>query len=703
MMVKDNSHECRLVNVEAQLQFQKEEAVASIRDKSTWALADDSDSDMPHVEIQFENGPFFHDTNSATREVPSTVFLTSSSSSAIDESAHLIASAPEAPTDPSESNEGCAIQSSSGFSLGDILSGATTASANNSTGSPTSSFFPDWGLNKKEADDASVTSAAYFDPSDFSPRTWSNLLTEQEVVLGLAVIYLTISLTHPLLFLAGALTALSTATAVGAGYDFLVEGPLRKCLCGYYSDSTATTAGEATIDSPAEQEGRLSSFPASAPDISTPILSIEEKPGKGQPEAPTSLPPSVPTTDEEERLTTTEEVAFAPTSTMNTFSTMAEYGLHENWIEVHYPPLDHPVIEKHEFMGLSVKHFFEVFLADDAPYNYREFQKKRGDKNIEYGSWSSVFPKTTDEEILTTLSLHPEATGSFPHELEYDEFLTRKLHFQAKTNNSFLGPPYATTTKEQRLLLVNKKLGILEMKTTLADIPFCDRFYVMERWILKAEKSSDGTYRCYLSTCCQVFFVKSCPFESQIRTKTKSSLNDVSTAWLHMASKALVLSEKHKEERIRQQQDLLMDGPQKGKMDKDEDRCEKSNENTSPATDHSDACTQHTEVMTDFATVDEEGMETFEVTESDMYKTFELFEQALPETKERKHRARRRAFSSMSSSSSVENGNRRNAISRLGRLVSPQRRRSMGGKPRSEAMLNSQDEGHRRSMSSVYT
>ena len=346
-------------------------------------------------------------------------------------------------------------------------------------------------------DAQSVQSQTIFSRGDFETSYWLSALTSNSGYLGLAVIAVTISLAHPLLFMATALTALGTATAVGASYDCFVE--VAPCC---------TSARSMPVDDTIVTEEDMNPAP--------PVEAVTETVDDTEPVAALPLPPPV-----------------APSRKLQ---------LPSNWLNVHYPVLEYPVLTQQKLEGLNVVQFFDVFLSDSAPYNFREFQVRRGDKNVEYGTWRPV----QDE---STLSMHPLAVP-FPVGLEYRTWVERELHFKAKTNNSFLGPPYATTTKRQRCLILNKKMAVLEMKTTLADIPFCDRFYVLERWLLTAEKDSKGIYHLQITSTTSIIFNKSCPFESQIRSKSKNSLSDVGKAWYVMASKALEMAKQARLDRL---------------------------------------------------------------------------------------------------------------------------------------------------------
>ena len=698
-MIKEKNHECRrLGNVEENTNLQEKM--------------------MPTIEIQVEkldSTDTLHsqEKEAGSRSVPSTVFLTCA---AVESENNDLPLAPPSPKSSPTAAAKLGIHNNASeasilpSAVLDIFSGATTASTADSTGSP-SSFVPHipetWCMSNNnittpdETDEESVVSTSYFDSSDFSPYNWTEILTEHEVMVGLAVVYLTISLTHPLLFLAGALTALSTATAVGAGYD---------CVCGFpsSSDSTTVTATEEESKIPAvvAPDG-VGLVPMVSPDTcrtTTEAASMETgtQAGKVSDAVPSTMGQTTTLAQPTQTKTLAQPTIVSPCTSLvsaTSFATtamqkqQADVLLREGWIPSHYPPLGHAVIEKHEFFGLNVNQFFQVFLADDAPYHYKEFQKKRGDKNIHYGNWKNVHQDNNNDDIVTTstapLSMHPSADLPFPPELDCSEFITRTLSFQAKTNNSLFGPPYASTTKKQRLMIVNKRFGILEAKTTLADIPFCDGFFIMERWILTAQKGeTDGNYRCQISTSCQVFFVKSCPFQSQIRTKTISSITDVSKAWLHMATQALALSEQHKQKRIRQEQhEYSLDD---GEEDK---RCMKKSqkEETSKGNGRSGPVGANTLQRQDLRTlqqVDEAESQSIQVSAYDLQKNAEQRRcdiEESPQTPPRRHPSqlkerilsgRRRTLLSLSSSSTISDKESRNRpLSRIGRFLSPQRGR----------------------------
>jgi hypothetical protein len=383
-----------------------------------------------------------------------------------------------------------------------------------------------------DPDASSVQSQTLFTQDDFSSSLWLNALTANSAYISVAaVIALTISMAHPILFGAAALTALGTATAVSASYDYWTEGPLAACCRPSDVDDRLL----ASVDAP-------TSLPDAASSTMTGIASDDTRISG----TATPIFPALPTLGEG----STEEASPRMMPSSPTSRTLLQTH--------HFPPLDVSVM-KTSLEGLHAPQFFAVFFADAAPYNFQAFQLQRGDKNVRYGLWRNVVTTAGDAQPPQSLSLHPAAaTGpAAPPASSFQSWQERELHFQAKTNNALLGPPYATTRKHQRILVVSKKLAVLEMKTTLADIPFCDRFFVLERWWLQAAKDASGVYHLQIEATAAVMFTKSCPFASPIRTKTARSLQDVAKSWCHMARQALVLTKQAKQDRLllSQQQD----------------------------------------------------------------------------------------------------------------------------------------------------
>eukprot|EP00977_Amphora_coffeiformis_P009436 scaffold2181_cov153-Amphora_coffeaeformis.AAC.2 len=259
------------------------------------------------------------------------------------------------------------------------------------------------------ADAFSIQSKSVFTRDDFAQSDWLSVMTTNSGYVGLGVIALTISVTHPIMFLAATLTALGTATAVGASYDCFVQ--MAPCCT---TDQTLST------------EDAVATEGATAKDTEAESVSLNSI---GAETSPTTLTPP-PTMETPVRQLTPSKLA-----------------VNSGWIDAKYPALEFAVIENQSLDGLNV-------------------------------------------------------------------------------------------------------MAVLEMKTTLADIPFCDRFYVLERWILTAAKDAYGVYHLKISSRASVILTKSCPFATQIQTKSRSSLTDVGRAWCHMAKQALQLAEQAKLDRL---------------------------------------------------------------------------------------------------------------------------------------------------------
>lgn len=105
---------------------------------------------------------------------------------------------------------------------------------------------------------------------------------------------------------------------------------------------------------------------------------------------------------------------------------------------------------------------------------------------------------------------------------------------------------------------------MIENKTQLADIPFADRFLVIERWIIEAVKNeklnhsnSNGVaaedmamYTSKLTVHAEVIMLKSCSWEAQIQKKASETFTDLVTDWVKTATKALKATEEKKRMRL---------------------------------------------------------------------------------------------------------------------------------------------------------
>eukprot|EP00804_Cyclotella_cryptica_P023844 CCRYP_018131-RC/>CCRYP_018131-RC protein AED:0.33 eAED:0.33 QI:71/1/1/1/1/1/2/321/306 len=147
----------------------------------------------------------------------------------------------------------------------------------------------------------------------------------------------------------------------------------------------------------------------------------------------------------------------------------------------------------------------------------------------------------------------------------------RTTNFNTLTK-SYFGPAYAKATKVQRAIQLSESLLVIENQTQLADIPFADRFLVVERWIIEAvnneklnQNSSHGVktstnfsslqdmalYTSKLTVYAEVIMLKSCSWEAQIQKKASETFTDMVTDWCKTATKALKATEEQKRKRLK--------------------------------------------------------------------------------------------------------------------------------------------------------
>ncbi|KAL3936234.1 MAG: hypothetical protein SGBAC_008405 [Bacillariaceae sp.] len=363
---------------------------------------------------------------------------------------------------------------------------------------------------------SNASSSQYFDRQDY--RGWkSTYIPPMGLTVflgGLAVV------AHPLFWIAGALTALGTAKACleddnicGDWVYSLTDEERRKALELNHDQKLSREVSEVTYEY------------GGAPTQEKVVLAIE------------AGPPIIPEEAEEVLKTVNGETVNTAVANKNSdpgqFKTSKEAL---TWVHRFYPALAECAKENVTLVGLSALEFFNVFFADNAPFTFEELQRKRHDKDIHYGKWEQL-------ENVKQASLHPESCRDLNLSMK-----ERLLRFKTKTN-SFFGPPYADATKSHRALVASKKLLVLEATTTLKEVPFCERFFVMERWVVTAEKIDD-VYHATLSIYFEVIFVESCPFESQIISSSKKTFLEIADTWLTMAQQALKQTEEARSKRL---------------------------------------------------------------------------------------------------------------------------------------------------------
>ena len=254
-------------------------------------------------------------------------------------------------------------------------------------------------------------------------------------------------------------------------------------------------------------------------------------------------------------------------------------------INDHFPPLEICVIQSVELPGLNTtSQIFDVFFADDAvsrrlsllflvhlyvqkltplqPYSFRDFQKRLGDVDIVYERWEDCHlsgDSVDGKDLYSFKKGKEEELKSSP--LPIDSSRQRRMTFLTLTK-SYFGPAYAKATKIQRATqLSNGSILVIENVTQLADIPFSDRFRVIERWILEVtgEQSTGGeamlsataVTTCKLTVHAEVQMLKPCSWEAQIRKRAAETFSEVVTEWYKSARVALIATEEQKRKRLR--------------------------------------------------------------------------------------------------------------------------------------------------------
>ena len=330
----------------------------------------------------------------------------------------------------------------------------------------------------------------------FDSHTWGTVVTPTNivaVVAGVGVLAL-----HPLLFVPILATTFGAAHVVSHVHELLAE---EYTLWKNGNEETGTTTETNGLDK--EQ--------AQAHSVETETSPLD---------------------------TVTKETALQPTSLETVMSADDDYS---DWVATNFSALNDEILVDQQFQGLNALEFFQVFLGDDAPFSFQEFQRKRGDVDIDYGKWTAPTSGSSSDVPFTKL-----------------QRLERDISFKTRTK-SFFGPPFAVCHKHQQVYL-HKRFLILQCHVRLEGIPFCDCFSVLERWILEAPKKSSGNKVATLTVHSQVYFSKPCAFESQIRSKSQETLVDVVSSWCAMAQQALQITIQQKLEREQREASMPMTG-----------------------------------------------------------------------------------------------------------------------------------------------
>mmetsp|Transcript_4629 Transcript_4629/g.6435 ORF Transcript_4629/g.6435 Transcript_4629/m.6435 type:complete len:833 (+) Transcript_4629:407-2905(+) len=431
---------------------------------------------------------------------------------------------------------------------------------------------------------------SYFLKTDFMKDNWLETISLQgsteSISLGFLSIMAATVVIHPIIFVTGAATAVWAVGVVHAfdkGYDFFSDGQFKNMFWAdreveqfeqlkiddgqVDEDSSMNCKGVTTIQSmntdttsistvccsrsTPETEG-LASGITSGSENRLPSTPKTTSSFNGSDGTCSSTPPSTNVGDRDESSNFASPLSPMPISPLYSpapkASSLTHFRKHvkvaDDVIQSHFPPLEHEVV-KAEFPGLNALEFFHVFLADEAPYSFEEFQATRGDIDISYGKWN----RWNGSDASISLYPNGNGTGGQP-KLPTCSKKERELRFKTLTK-SYFGPAYASAKKTQRVSKFSTRLVIIESKTELFDIPYSDRFFVLERWVVEAIKHESMVYTAKISVSVQVFMLKPCSWEKQIRSKTLPAIKDLVTCWTEKATKALELTLKRKLERMR--------------------------------------------------------------------------------------------------------------------------------------------------------
>lgn len=470
-------------------------------------------------------------------------------------------------------------------------------------------------LDVFDDDDTSTTSSVhtmrYFEPSDFKLENWEDLSPAQ---IGFAMVAGGFMCFHPVMFVAGVLTAFGTLHAAGATYDYC-ENSSTLLFCG--RNDTTTSAANDKTKVPTGEENVLSDA-GQAPTLDNEVA--EEKKDDHalfdddeEEEGDDSMRQVSQLTFSEDSgnvipqkliqdILGSENNGQSDTMQIDRDSSNVKDGrIHSSlsalshlesqealqWVDTLYPSLPTKALDRVEFHGLNAKEFFNVFFSDSAPFGFEAFHNIRRDKNVRYGQWETLEGVQKPCLLSQAPDISHDQNGA---NVQLPPVLERVVEYDAKTN-SFLGPPFAKTTKVQRALQVSKRLLVLEMKTTLSDIPFSNRFYIMERWLVTSEshteddgpkatksnkkhkspkhidakhqvlpqgsstshhhKSGKMTSTAFLTITSQVVFTQQCTFEATILKESAKQISDISNQWNKMAQEGLKRTEEARRQRLR--------------------------------------------------------------------------------------------------------------------------------------------------------
>ncbi|CAM9593219.1 unnamed protein product [Ectocarpus sp. 6 AP-2014] len=153
----------------------------------------------------------------------------------------------------------------------------------------------------------------------------------------------------------------------------------------------------------------------------------------------------------------------------------------------------HAEVATAEF-DVSVKEFYERFVADDAPYSLPDFHMSRGDWEVDAGEWQHT-TKEGEGGGGAAGSTKGDGGGLRGPRPPGGGGVTRAIRFKTPLHITFMSSPgHVRTLKRQRSRVFGGQGCIVETQTTVEDrIPLSDNFHVEDRWIIRPAAEDEGS------------------------------------------------------------------------------------------------------------------------------------------------------------------------------------------------------------------
>ena len=155
----------------------------------------------------------------------------------------------------------------------------------------------------------------------------------------------------------------------------------------------------------------------------------------------------------------------------------------------------HTVVRE-QTLHCTMDKFYELFIANEAPYSMANFLESRGDLEMEVSEWDT-----------TKQAKDPDK---------------RMMHYKHPVNAP-LAPPMAGARKEQSFRRYDDHGMCLETKTFVDDVPMADCFYVADR--IRVAPKGKGAVKVTMEF--DITFIKSTMFKSIIGKTTRSEFTDL--------------------------------------------------------------------------------------------------------------------------------------------------------------------------------